>query len=79
MPDPHIHTAQTQFWSLALQREVARNTIVEIGYSGAHGVHLYDALEQPTRIASKRKATRIVETERHLRILHSFTQPCLGL
>jgi hypothetical protein len=42
MPDPVIQTAQTQFWSLALQREVARNTVVEIGYSGAHGVHLYD-------------------------------------
>jgi hypothetical protein len=42
MPDPLIRTAQTQFWSLALQREVTRNTIVELGYSGAHGVHLYD-------------------------------------
>jgi len=40
--DPKIHVAQTQFWSLAVQREVARNTIVELGYSGAHGVHLYD-------------------------------------
>ena len=40
--DPRIHVAQTQFWSLALQREVAHNTIVEIGYAGAHGVHLYD-------------------------------------
>jgi hypothetical protein len=38
----NIRTAQTQFWSLALQREVARNTIVEVSYSGAHGVHLYD-------------------------------------
>ena len=42
MPDPNIKTAQTQFWSLSVQREVARNTIVELGYSGAHGVHLYD-------------------------------------
>jgi hypothetical protein len=42
MPDPRIHTAQTQFWSLEVQREVARNTIVKLGYSGAHGVHLYD-------------------------------------
>jgi hypothetical protein len=42
MPDPHIRTAQTQFWSLDLQHELARNTIVDIGYSGAHGVHLYD-------------------------------------
>jgi len=40
--DPKINTAQTQFWSLSLQREVARNTIVELGYNGAHGVHLYD-------------------------------------
>jgi hypothetical protein len=37
-----IRTAQTQFWSLALQRQVARNTLIELGYSGAHGVHLYD-------------------------------------
>ena len=42
MPDPRIHTAQTQFWSLEVQREVARNTIVKLGYSGAHGIHLYD-------------------------------------
>jgi hypothetical protein len=42
MPDPRIRTAQTQFWSLALQREVTRNTIVELGYSGARGIHLYD-------------------------------------
>jgi hypothetical protein len=42
MPDPNIRTAQTQFWSLDLQRELARNTIIDIGYSGAHGVHLYD-------------------------------------
>jgi len=40
--DPHIRTAQTQFWSLALQHELAHNTIMELGYSGAHGVHLYD-------------------------------------
>lgn len=42
MPDPTIQVAQTQFWSLALQREITRNTVVELGYSGAHGVHLYD-------------------------------------
>jgi hypothetical protein len=40
--DNKIRVAQTQFWSLDLQREVAHNTIVEVGYSGAHGVHLYD-------------------------------------
>ncbi len=42
MPAPNINTAQTQFWSLALQRQLARSTILELSYSGAHGVHLYD-------------------------------------
>jgi len=41
-PNPNINVAQTQFWSLDLQRQLARNTIFDIGYSGAHGVHLYD-------------------------------------
>jgi hypothetical protein len=38
----NINVAQTQFWSLALQRQVASNALLEISYSGAHGVHLYD-------------------------------------
>jgi len=42
MPNPNINVAQTQFWSLALQRQLTRNTVFEISYSGAHGVHLYD-------------------------------------
>ncbi|HEX6806189.1 MAG TPA: carboxypeptidase regulatory-like domain-containing protein [Terriglobales bacterium] len=42
MPDPRINTAQTQFWSLDVQRQLARNTVLDIGYNGAHGVHLYD-------------------------------------
>jgi hypothetical protein len=42
MPDPNIHVASTQFWSLALQRQLVPGTVAEISYSGAHGVHLYD-------------------------------------
>jgi Carboxypeptidase regulatory-like domain/TonB dependent receptor len=42
MPDPNIRTAQTQFWSLALDHQLAPNTVVEVSYSGARGVHLYD-------------------------------------
>jgi len=34
--------AQTQFWSLDLQHELATNTLIDVSYSGAHGVHLYD-------------------------------------
>ena len=39
--DQNIDVAQTQFWSLALQQQLARRG-VEMSYSGAHGVHLYD-------------------------------------
>jgi hypothetical protein len=42
MNDPNIQVAQTQFWSLALEQRLARNTVMELSYSGAHGVHLYD-------------------------------------
>jgi hypothetical protein len=42
MPDPNIHVAQTQFWSLALQQQLAHGTVLELSYSGAHGVHQYD-------------------------------------
>ena len=37
-----INVAQTQFWSLDVQRQLAPDTLVEVSYSGAHGVHLYD-------------------------------------
>jgi hypothetical protein len=40
--DQNIDTAQTQFVSLALEHQVARNTVFAIEYAGAHGIHLYD-------------------------------------
>ena len=42
MPNPDIRVAQTQFWSLDVQRELMRSTILDVSYSGAHGLHLYD-------------------------------------
>jgi hypothetical protein len=42
MPDPNIQVAQTQFWSLAVERQLSRGTVLELGYSGARGLHLYD-------------------------------------
>jgi hypothetical protein len=40
--DPNIPTAYAQFWSLAAQREVAKNTLFSLEYTGSHGIHLYD-------------------------------------
>jgi hypothetical protein len=40
--NPNINVAQTQFWSLDLQHQLAASSVLDISYSGAHGVHLYD-------------------------------------
>jgi hypothetical protein len=40
--DEHIRTAQTQFWDAAIDRQLARNTLVSVQYAGARGLHLYD-------------------------------------
>ena len=40
--DQNIDVAQTQFWSLAVQHQLAAGTVVEISYSGAKSDHLYD-------------------------------------
>jgi hypothetical protein len=40
--DEHIRTAQTQFYSLALEHQLATNTVLSFQYAGARGLHLYD-------------------------------------
>lgn len=40
--NPDITTAYAHTYNLDLQREVTRNVVVDIGYSGSKGVHLYD-------------------------------------
>jgi hypothetical protein len=40
--DQNIEVAQTQFWSLAVEHQLAPGTLVEIAYVGAKGGHLYD-------------------------------------
>jgi hypothetical protein len=40
--DPNIHNAYSEFFSLALEREIAKNSVLALEYSGSHGIHLYD-------------------------------------
>ncbi len=40
--DENIRTAQTQFWSLANDLQLAPNMVVSLSYSGSRGLHLYD-------------------------------------
>ncbi len=47
----NIDTAYANFWNLTLEREVLRNTVVSLAYSGSHGVKLY-SVEDPNRPGS---------------------------
>ncbi len=38
----NIRTAQTQFWSLSNDYQVAPNTVISTTYTGSRGIHLYD-------------------------------------
>lgn len=38
----NIRTAQTQFWSLTNDLQLAPNTVVSLTYTGSRGLHLYD-------------------------------------
>jgi len=40
--DQNIRTAQTQFWSLALEHQLTHSTVLSLQYVGARGLHLYD-------------------------------------
>jgi hypothetical protein len=38
----NIRTSQTQFWSMAVEQQLAPNTVVSVEYTGSRGLHLYD-------------------------------------
>jgi len=40
-PDPNMTTAYNEFWSLALDQQIANNTVFSAEYSGSRGVKLY--------------------------------------
>lgn len=40
--DQNIKTAQTQFWSFAIEHQLTHSTMASIQYVGARGLHLYD-------------------------------------
>ncbi|MFY9645350.1 MAG: carboxypeptidase regulatory-like domain-containing protein [Terriglobales bacterium] len=39
--DNHIKTAYTEQWNLGFERELDRNLVFDLGYSGARGIHQY--------------------------------------
>jgi Carboxypeptidase regulatory-like domain/TonB dependent receptor len=40
--DQNIRTAQTQFWSGAIERQLTSTTALSVQYTGSRGLHLYD-------------------------------------
>jgi outer membrane receptor protein involved in Fe transport len=47
----NIKVAYSEMWSLALDREVAHNTLLSLEYTGSRGIHLY-SLEDLNRLGS---------------------------
>jgi hypothetical protein len=47
-PMQDLQTAYAHFWNLAFERELARNTVFALEYSGSRGVSLY-SIENPNR------------------------------
>ena len=39
--DPHLKLGYVQSWNIGYQRELSRNTVVEVRYTGNHGVDLW--------------------------------------
>ena len=40
--DQNIRTAQTQFYSAAIEQQLSPGTVISLQYAGARGLHLYD-------------------------------------
>jgi hypothetical protein len=43
--DPNWHTPYMQHWSLDVQRQITRNTVIDVGYYGSKGTHLIGVFE----------------------------------
>jgi hypothetical protein len=43
--DPNLHIPTVHEWSLTIQRELPWNTVVQVGYVGKHGTHLFRAYD----------------------------------
>ena len=43
MVDPNLKTPRTHQWSADIQREVARNTVLDVAYIGRRAYHLLGA------------------------------------
>jgi len=50
-PQQDLKTAYAHFWSLSIERQLAKNTVLALEYSGSRGVGLY-SLENPNRVGS---------------------------
>lgn len=80
--DPALQFPQIHSWSLSFQREVSRNTIVEVNYIGKHGVHLlggYNANQVNINAKVTGQNESFLDAFNNIRANASYNSPLINL
>src|SRR6185436_16082712 len=83
--DPNLRTPFVQQWNLSIQREILRDTILEVAYVGSHGTHMFRMMNANQVNVSQefvdgfRAAQRGVRTGTVGALLNTFAAPGAAL
>jgi hypothetical protein len=80
--DPGLQFPQIHSWSVSFQREVSKNTIVEVNYIGKHGVHLlggYNANQVNINAKVAGQSESFLEAFNNIRANANYNSPLINL
>jgi hypothetical protein len=80
--DPALQFPQIHSWSLSFQREVSKNTVVEINYIGKHGVHLlggYNANQVNINAKVAGQSESFLDAFNNIRANTAYNSPLINL
>jgi hypothetical protein len=73
--DPNLHVGYVQSWNLGYQRELSRNTVVEVRFVGNHGLHEWRQVNlNETNIFENGFLTEEMHAQTNLAIANGVTQ-----
>jgi hypothetical protein len=80
--DPDLQFPQIHSWSFSFQREVSKNTLVEINYVGKRGVHLlggYNANQVNINAKAPGQSESFLDAFNNIRANASYNSPLINL